>query len=62
MQQHANNTRPRAGAQVADDSGESDLQFFRGRSFLILVVIQRDSTGEPGDRARGIIFVDGGTA
>jgi hypothetical protein len=31
MQQHPHDTRPRAGAQVADDAGEDDLAYFTAR-------------------------------
>lgn len=34
-----------------------------GKVPLVIVAISRNSiTGEPGDRARGIVFVDGGRA
>jgi hypothetical protein len=34
----------------------------RGRQLVVLVAVERDASGQPTTRARGVFFADGGTA
>jgi hypothetical protein len=74
--------------QAADDTGESDHDFFaarprarhriraafpgefprkilkrgQGRTAVVIVAVERDASGRPTRRARGLVFPDGGRA
>jgi len=54
--------RHRFRPPLPDEFSAAILSEARGRKVLVLVVIDRDASGRPSTRARGLVCLPGGTA